>query len=173
MVSTTLKKIYWTFYDFKSLFFNLFAKVQAKSIGKNCKFHRFCKLTSTTEIGENCHFNGISIQGKGRVIIGNNFHSGIGVHILTSDHNYDYGSAVPYDNTYVTDDVIIGDNVWIGMNVIILKGVRLGDGCIVQAGSVVSTDIPSCAIAGGHPAKQFKERDKKRYYELASQKRFY
>lgn len=34
-------------------------------------------------------------------------------------------------------------------------------------------DIPDCAIAGGHPAKTFKYRNKEHYYELKSQKRFH
>jgi acetyltransferase-like isoleucine patch superfamily enzyme len=48
---------------------------------------------------------------------------------------------------------IIGNDVWIGENAIILSGVKIGDGCIIGAGSVVAKEIPSYAIAAGNPAK--------------------
>ena len=50
-------------------------------------------------------------------------------------------------------DVTIGRNVWIGMRSIVLKGVTIGDGAIVAAGSVVTGDIPSNTLAGGVPAR--------------------
>ena len=49
--------------------------------------------------------------------------------------------------------VAIGDDVWLGARVIVLKGVTIGDGAIVGAGSVVTRDIPPWSIAGGQPAK--------------------
>ena len=55
-----------------------------------------------------------------------------------------------------TQPVKIGDKVWIGMNVTILKGVTIGDGCIIAAGSVVNKDIPANCLAGGVPAKILK-----------------
>jgi acetyltransferase-like isoleucine patch superfamily enzyme len=48
--------------------------------------------------------------------------------------------------------VIIEDHVWIGCRSIILKGVCIGKGAIIAAGSVVTKDIPPYAIAGGVPA---------------------
>lgn len=50
--------------------------------------------------------------------------------------------------------VNIGKHVWIGMQSLILKGVTIGDGAIVGAGSVVTRNIPAGAIVGGVPAKQ-------------------
>lgn len=49
--------------------------------------------------------------------------------------------------------VIIEDDVWIGVNAIILKGVKIGKGAIIGAGSVVTKDVPSNSIAAGNPAK--------------------
>lgn len=49
--------------------------------------------------------------------------------------------------------IIIKDKVWIGFNCIILKGVTIGEGAIVAAGSVVTKDVPSWTIVGGNPAK--------------------
>lgn len=47
----------------------------------------------------------------------------------------------------------IGDDVWIGTGSIILKGVNIGAGAVIAAGSVVTKDVPSFAIVGGNPAK--------------------
>lgn len=49
--------------------------------------------------------------------------------------------------------IIIKDKVWIGFNSIILKGVTIGEGAIVGAGSVVTKDVPDWTIVAGNPAK--------------------
>lgn len=49
--------------------------------------------------------------------------------------------------------VVIGDHVFIGERAIILPGVKIGDNCIIGAGSVVTKDIPSGSVAAGNPAK--------------------
>lgn len=90
--------------------------------------------------------------------------------IITSFHNYDTGARVPYDQSFITKDVTIGNNVWIGNNVIILGGSYIDDGAIIQAGSVVCGGaIPALGIAGGHPAKVFKYRNKEHYDSLVAQ----
>lgn len=53
--------------------------------------------------------------------------------------------------------IIIGDHVWIGKNTIILKGVTIGNGAIVAAGSVVVKDVAAKSLVGGNPAKVIKE----------------
>lgn len=80
-------------------------------------------------------------------------------------HNYE-GEKIPYDNQYIYKDVIIEDNVQLGDRVIILAGVKIGDGAIIQAGSLVVSDKPKCAMAGGHPAKVFKYRNIDHYERL-------
>lgn len=52
----------------------------------------------------------------------------------------------------------------------ILPGVKIGEGAIIQAGSVVVKDIEKYAIAGGHPAKTFKYRDIDHYEKLKQEK---
>jgi maltose O-acetyltransferase len=49
--------------------------------------------------------------------------------------------------------VVIGDDVFIGARTIVLPGVRVGDGAVVAAGSVVAADVPPGAVFGGVPAK--------------------
>lgn len=52
--------------------------------------------------------------------------------------------------------IVIGDHVWIGMNVIVLKGVTIGEGAVVSAGSVVTKDVPPHSLVAGVPAKVVK-----------------
>lgn len=155
------------------LYFNWCTKNKVFSIGENLHVNRRCKFTTNTIIGNNCHFNGMIVSGNGKVVINDNFHSGVECKIITSFHNYDEGDALPYDNSYVDKNVEIGKNVWIGSNVIILGGVTIGDGAIIQAGSVVAKDIPKCAVAGGHPAIPFKYRNIEHYRKLESEKKYF
>ncbi len=60
-------------------------------------------------------------------------------------------------NTVKSKPIKICDNAWIGMKSIILKGVTIGEGAIVAAGSVVTKDVPSWTMVGGNPAKVIKE----------------
>lgn len=53
--------------------------------------------------------------------------------------------------------VIIGPRCWIGMHVLILKGVNLGEGAVVGAGSVVTRDVPAWNIVAGNPARVIRE----------------
>lgn len=130
------------------------------------------RFTMQTFLGNNVHFNGMSIRGRGRVVIGDNFHSGEGCLIITEVHNYE-GTSLPYDETSIVRPVEIGKNVWIGARVIILGGVRVGQGAIVQAGSVVVRDVPELAIVGGHPATVFGARDADRYWKLEAARAYH
>jgi len=53
--------------------------------------------------------------------------------------------------------VFIGDDAWIGCSAIVLKGVTIGEGAIIGAGSVVSKDVPPFTIVAGNPAKIIRE----------------
>lgn len=55
-------------------------------------------------------------------------------------------------------DTVIGNDVWIGRECVIMPGVKIGDGAIVAAYSVVVKDIPPYWVAGGNPAKPLKPR---------------
>ncbi len=144
----------------------------AKEVGENLTVNYESRVNKNTILGNNVNFNGLVIAGDGEVVIGDNFHSGSGVLFLTSNHNYE-GTKIPYDETYIRKKIIIEDNVWIGERCIVLGGVTIGEGAIIQAGSVVVKDIPSCGIAGGHPAKTFMYRDKDHYYKLKKEKKFH
>ncbi|CAA6676531.1 Unannotated [Lentimonas sp. CC4] len=92
--------------------------------------------------------------------------------MISQVHNYDSGSKIPYDDTYILKDIIIEDQVWLGSRVIVLGGVTIGEGAIIQAGSVVVNDIKKYGIAGGNPAKVFKSRDIEHYERCKSENAF-
>jgi acetyltransferase-like isoleucine patch superfamily enzyme len=54
--------------------------------------------------------------------------------------------------------VVIGDHVWIGCRSLVVRGVTIGEGAVVAAGSVVTTDVPARALVGGNPAKVLREK---------------
>ncbi|KAI9133931.1 DapH/DapD/GlmU-related protein [Acaryochloris sp. CCMEE 5410] len=60
---------------------------------------------------------------------------------------------------YTRGPVIIEDDVWLGAGTTVLDGVKIGKGCIVGAGAVVTKDLPAYAIAAGVPAKVIKMRE--------------
>lgn len=153
-------------------FFTAIVRKQAAEVGKECRVNYYSQVTGNTYLADHVNFNGMEVSGIGRVDIGNYFHSGRKCMIITSNHNYE-GDAIPYDSTNIAKDVKIGDFVWLGNRVTILPGVSIGEGAIIQAGAVVVSDIPPCAIAGGNPAKVFKYRDKEHFYRLKSEMRFH
>jgi len=55
-------------------------------------------------------------------------------------------------------DTIIGNDVWIGYESLIMPGVKIGDGAVIAAKSVVVKDIPSYVVVGGNPARSIKQR---------------
>ena len=82
---------------------------------------------------------------------------GPGVNIHAANHGMKSGQAMNAQPE-IEKDIIIGNDVWIGSDAIVLAGVKIGDGAVVAAGSVVTSDIPANAVAGGVPAKIIKER---------------
>lgn len=124
-------------------------------------------------VGAGSSFNGMRIYNDGgekgispaKVRIGRNFHCGKGCVIRTSDHDYQRGYPMISGliTGYKSEDVTIGNHVWLGDDVLIMKGVTIGQGAVIQSRSVVVSDIPALAIAGGHPCKVFAQRDPKEY----------
>lgn len=94
--------------------------------------------------------------------IGNNVIFGPAPTIVTGDHRIDViGKPIfsSYDKLPENDaPVVIQDDVWVGAHVTILKGVTIGRGSVVAAGSVVNKSTPPYSISGGVPAKTIKFR---------------
>jgi acetyltransferase-like isoleucine patch superfamily enzyme len=81
-----------------------------------------------------------------RIVVGGGCAIAWDVQILDSDQHRLDGVDEPAD-------VVIGDHVWIGNRATILKGVTIGDGAIVAAGSVVTDDVPARSAVAGVPAR--------------------
>ncbi len=105
------------------------------SIGKNTYFAHSCWLggQGTTTIGMNCLF---------------------GPNVVSISSNHDYNNiSTPYHKGDELPGVItIGDNVWIGANAVILPNVKIGNGAVIGAGSVVTSDVPARTLFVGNPA---------------------
>lgn len=74
------------------------------------------------------------------------------------EENFDVASA-PID---------IGAYCWLGFNVAVMRGVTIGEGCIIGAGSVVTKDLPPWSLAAGNPARVIRQiEDRRRACEEA------
>lgn len=125
-------------------------------------------------LGKNVYIGkGVEIFAEGKLFVDDNTGIGADSIILTTNHNYKNATSVPFDNKGFHHQVHIGKNVWIGINCIILSGVRIDDGAIVAAGSVVTKSVPECAIVGGNPAKIIGWRDKSEYQRLEQSGSYY
>ena len=134
-------------------------------IGNNCSFNSNCRFNfrgmahkcilqtaaeGRIKIGDNCGFSGVSIVSSIGVTIGNNVMCG--TNVMIGDRN-DHEDLYPQ---FKPAPIVIGNNVWIGANVTILSGITIGDNAVIGAGSIVTKDIPSNALAYGNPAKVIK-----------------
>lgn len=156
----------------KRLFWRTKVRFSAKSTGNRVFIGGPCSVNSNTVLGEHCSTNGLIVKGTGSVEIGDYVHTGTELLILTSNHNFKDSKLLPYDDSHEVKHVKIGKAVWIGDRVIILGGVTIGEGAILQAGAVVTKDVPAMAIVGGSPAKIFKYRDIEHYKVLSEQDKF-
>lgn len=136
--------------------------------GKNLTTGRCCRFDLPDErksllIGDNCEIGDYThIVALKDVQIGNNVLIASKVFISDTSHgNYKglyqcHPNISPKKRPLNSKSIIIGNNVWIGENAVILAGVKIGNGCIIGANSVVNRDIPENVIAAGIPAKIIK-----------------
>lgn len=102
-------------------------------IGGGCAF----TIGKLIEIGRNCNLSG-------------------GTFIMDSNgHDTDPASRWKHEAPLTEDvrPVIIRDNVWIGRNCIIFPGVKIGEGSVISAGSIIRNHVPSYSVVAGNPAK--------------------
>ena len=64
----------------------------------------------------------------------------------------------PEPEAFSKGDILIDDDVWIGYDSVIMPGVKIGNGAIISARSVVASDVPAYTIYGGNPARCIRER---------------
>lgn len=81
------------------------------------------------------------------------------VNIIGADHNFrTAGTPLVFNGREKLKPTVIGRDCWIGANCIIICGVKIGNGAIVAAGSVVTKDLNEYGVYAGVPAKKIKDR---------------
>lgn len=121
-------------------------------IVENCQFYEGVRLEvgkgAVLRIGNGTYLNrNTLVVAESRVEIGKDCKIAWDVVIMDSDLHPIQGEVME------NKPVIIEDEVWIGCRCIILKGVRVGEGAVIAAGSVVTRNVPPHAIVGGVPAR--------------------
>lgn len=122
-------------------------------LGKYSYSQRYTQIYKS-QIGKFCSISW-------RVTIGapeHNYHN-ISTHTFTVNPFYEiFDKDNIIHNDCMDEPLQIGNDVWIGCNSTILRGIRIGDGAIVGANSLVSKDVPPYAIVVGNPARLIKFR---------------
>lgn len=113
-------------------------------------------------IGKHCIFGDFNhITCINKITIGDNLLTGKWVTITDNSHgNTDFQTLknIPPNFRDLTSKgpISIGNNVWIGDKATILPGISIGDGAVIAANAVVTTDVPAYSVVGGNPAKILK-----------------
>lgn len=104
------------------------------------------------EIGDGTSINyGCSIAATKLVRIGRDCH--IGTHVLMIDNDFHHVEPERRNERPESAPIILENNVWIGARAIIFRGVTIGEGSVISAGSVVARNIPPRSLAMGFPAR--------------------
>lgn len=141
-----------------------YRKLMKYSIGKKSSIlmgttfdvsRNFC-MGDHSVINQECR-----LDTRGGITIGTNASISASVVILTADHDVNSD-----DFAYRSMPVIIEDYVFVGTRAMILPGVKLGRGCVVAAGAVVTKDVPENTIVAGTPAREIGTRNSRLEYQL-------
>jgi acetyltransferase-like isoleucine patch superfamily enzyme len=112
------------------------------------------QASAALEIGAHFGMTGGTLCAAERIVIRNNVAVGANTTIIDTDfHPLDPQIRWLRPQGARTAPILIEDNVFIGMNCLILKGVTIGEGSVVGAGSVVTKSVPPGAIVAGNPAR--------------------
>ena len=119
-------------------------------IGNKCSISSNSIISATANAmviigrGTGINYNSV-IVAREKIVIGNNVLIGPNVSVYDHNHIFNQNKEIKYSG-YKTAPIVIEDNVWIGANTVILKGVKIGTGSVVAAGSVIDRDIPAKSI---------------------------
>lgn len=155
---------------------NFSSNPKAIKIGENCLINGDLIINpygGRIQIGDFCYIgHNTRIQSDTLVSIGNDVQISYNVNIVDNNaHEINCAERVNSTRKILLEgfknlkergsilgkEVVIEDQVWINFNCIVLKGVRIGKGAIIGAGSVVTQDIPAYTFAAGNPARIIKK----------------
>lgn len=132
------------------------------TLGDGAALDRSVTLLATNDsarinIGARCYVNRHTmLDASERIEIGEE--TMIGPFCYITDHDHGFGRGVaPGAAPLVSVPTRIGNRCWLGAHVSILKGVTIGDGAVIGAGSVVTKDIPANAVCAGVPARVIRQ----------------
>ena len=137
---------------------NFFLLHGLKKYGKRVYIDFPCRLRgkNNIEIGDGVSIGAFShLWGQGGIKIGNGVMIASHTAITSLTHNAEVEDMF---SNVISKPVTIEDDVWIGAHSVIMPGITIGRGAVIGAGSVVTEDIPSMAIAMGAPAKTIRFR---------------
>lgn len=110
-------------------------------------------------IGDKCVFGqDTTVNGYLDIEIGPTVLVADELNVYDFDHKFGSLDLPIKDQGIAKAPVRIGPNVWIGARVTILRGVRVGHGCVIAAHAVVTKDLPPFTVAGGVPACVIRRR---------------
>jgi acetyltransferase-like isoleucine patch superfamily enzyme len=140
---------------------------EAIAIGDNSQIDEgvFMFAGNGIDIGRHVHFAFTSsVSGGGRCIIGDYVSIGAGVRLISGSENIAEGltnPTVPSNQREVQRSSIeVGNHAVIFTNSIIFPGVKIGEGAVVSAGSIVHHNLKPWTVYGGMPLTAIKTRDK-------------
>ena len=126
-------------------------------IGHGCKIRAHegeVRIGAKTVLGQECTISAFQHVSVGRECI-----LADRVMLIDFDHGVvDVEQPIRVQGIYKRD-VRVGNNVWVGYGACFLRGVTVGDNCIVGTSAVVTRDVPDDAVAGGVPARVLRMRD--------------
>lgn len=128
------------------------------TLGDGAALDRGVTLLATNDdakirIGQRCYVNRATmIDASESIEIGGQ--TMVGPFCYITDHDHTFGAdQAPGETALVSAPVVIGKRCWLGAHVSVLKGVSIGDGTVVGAGSVVTKPLPAGVVAAGVPAR--------------------
>ena len=142
----------------------LYRHLYRMKIGPGSAIHMgvFIEKPRWITIGSHTLINpGCTLDGRGRLTIGNQVDIAMQVAILTMGHDV----QAPHYGVK-EGPVVIDDRACIYTRALVLPGVHIGEGAVVAAGSVVTKDVPPYTIVAGAPAKPIGTRNRELSYNL-------